>query len=272
MLIKEFRIILPISVEEYGVAQLWSVAEASKNETGGGEGIEVIENYPYDDNRGKGQYTLKNYHLASRVPKAAKMIAPKGSLEFREEAWNAYPYCKTVVSNPAYMGQANFMVSIESWYKEDFGELENVHNLSCEELRNREVIYIDIVNDPVSSKDYKIDEDPTKFHPNKAPHRGPLSRDWIQELKRGKKPNVPHMCAYKLVRAHFKWFGFQTLVEGIIQSQEKRIFRNFNRQVYCWMDKWLGLTIEDIRRIEDEAKEELEKLRASGAIRGTVAD
>ena len=38
MLIKEFRVILPMSVEEYQVAQLYAVAEASKNETGGGEG------------------------------------------------------------------------------------------------------------------------------------------------------------------------------------------------------------------------------------------
>ena len=39
MLIKEFRVILPMTVEEYQVAQLYAVAEASKNETGGGEGI-----------------------------------------------------------------------------------------------------------------------------------------------------------------------------------------------------------------------------------------
>ena len=38
MLIKEFRVILPMTVEEYQVAQLYAVAEASKNETGGGEG------------------------------------------------------------------------------------------------------------------------------------------------------------------------------------------------------------------------------------------
>ena len=42
MLIKEFRVILPMTVEEYQVAQLYAVAEASKNETGGGEG-----NYKY---------------------------------------------------------------------------------------------------------------------------------------------------------------------------------------------------------------------------------
>ena len=35
MLIKEFRIVMPMTVEEYQVAQLYAVAEASKKETGG---------------------------------------------------------------------------------------------------------------------------------------------------------------------------------------------------------------------------------------------
>lgn len=49
MLIKEYRVTLPLTVEEYQVAQLYSVAEASKNETGGGEGIEVQKNEPFDN-------------------------------------------------------------------------------------------------------------------------------------------------------------------------------------------------------------------------------
>lgn len=54
---------------QYQVAQLYSVAEASKNETGGGEGVEVLKNEPFDNypllgNRySSGQYTYKIYHL-----------------------------------------------------------------------------------------------------------------------------------------------------------------------------------------------------------------
>lgn len=54
---------------QYQVAQLYSVAEASKNETGGGEGVEVLKNEPFDnhpllgDRFSKGQYTYKIYHL-----------------------------------------------------------------------------------------------------------------------------------------------------------------------------------------------------------------
>lgn len=80
------------------------MAEVSKNETGGGEGIEVLKNEPFKDHpllNGKyssGQYTYKIYHLASKVPAFIRLLAPKGSLEIHEEAWNAYPYCRTVIT------------------------------------------------------------------------------------------------------------------------------------------------------------------------------
>lgn len=89
---------------QYQVAQLYSVAEMSKNETGGGEGIEVLKNEPFKDHpllNGKycsGQYTYKIYHLTSKVPSFIRLLAPKGSLEIHEEAWNAYPYCRTVIT------------------------------------------------------------------------------------------------------------------------------------------------------------------------------
>lgn len=53
---------------QYQVGQLFSVAEASKNETGGGEGIEVLKNEPYEKDGNKGQYTHKIYHLKRYVP------------------------------------------------------------------------------------------------------------------------------------------------------------------------------------------------------------
>ena len=37
-------------------------------------------------------------------------------------------------------------------------------------------------------------------------------------------------------------------------NAERRVFTKFHREVCCWIDKWYGLTMEDIRRIEDETK------------------
>jgi len=268
MIIKEYRVTLPMTVEEYQVAQLYSVAEASKNETGGGEGVEVLKNEPYDDvpllngKFTKGQYTYKIYHLASKVPSWIKMVAPKGSLEVHEEAWNAYPYCKTVLSNPGYM-KDNFYIVIETYHIGDRGDQENVHELDTKKLKNRTVVPIDIANDDVAPADFKKDEDPSTFKSEKT-GRGPLSGDWKSSVE-------PVMTAYKLVTIQFKWWGLQDRVENFIHATEKRIFTNFHRQVFCWMDKWHGMTMDDIRSLEEETKKKLDEERAKGEIRGTAA-
>jgi len=268
MIIKEYRITLPMTVEEYQVAQLFSVAEASKNETGGGEGVEVIKNEPYDDvpllngKFTKGQYTYKIYRLESKVPGWIKMIAPSGSLEIHEEAWNAYPYCKTVVSNPGYM-KDNFYITIETYHIGDRGTSENVHELDKKTLKERSIVNIDIANDTVASADYKKENDPTLYTSVKT-GRGPLKGNWKHGVE-------PVMTAYKLVTIQFKWWGLQSKVESFIHSTEKRIFTNFHREVFCWTDRWHGMTMADIRALEDETKAKLDEERNKGNIKGTVA-
>lgn len=44
------------------------------------------------------------------------------------------------------------------------------------------------------------------------------------------------------------------------------------RQVFCWIDKWHGLTMEDIRALEDKTKDELDKQRQLGEVRGMRGD
>lgn len=38
------------------------------------------------------------------------------------------------------------------------------------------------------------------------------------------------------------------------------------RQVFCWMDQWYGLTMDDIRRLEDKTKEELDQVRKADSM------
>ncbi|XP_003387142.1 PREDICTED: phosphatidylinositol transfer protein alpha isoform-like [Amphimedon queenslandica] len=261
MLIKEFRIILPFTPEEYHVGQLWSVAQASKNETGGGDGVEVVINEERDfDKHGKGQFTHKIFHLSHKVPRFVRALAPKGSLEVHEEAINAFPYIKTDITNPDYM-KDGFKITIESIHiADDRGLQENVHNLPPDLLKLREVVTIDIVNDPYDPRDYKPEWDPRLVRSERA-DRGPLKPDW-------KESSQPIMCAYKLVTCEFKWWGLQTRVESMIMKAERRIFTSFHRQVYCWLDEWYGMTMDDIRRIEEETRKALEEARTKGELRG----
>lgn len=45
---------------------------------------------------------------------------------------------------------------------------------------------------------------------------------------------------------------------------QKRIFIDIFpysfRQVFCWLDRWHGMTMQDIRRLEDETREELDRV------------
>lgn len=65
---------------------------------------------------------------------------------------------------------------------------------------------------------------------------------------------------------------FQTRIENFIQKSERRLFTNFHRQVFCWTDRWYGLTMADIRAIEDKTKEELDAQRNRGEVRGMRAE
>ncbi|KAM9541460.1 phosphatidylinositol transfer protein, beta, like [Salvelinus alpinus] len=272
VLIKEYQVLLPCSVEEYQVGQLFSVAEASKNNTGGGEGIEVLRNEPYEKDGEKGQYTHKIYHIHSKVPSFIQMFAPEGALVFHEKAWNAYPYCRTsecsglCVCNE-YM-KDDFFIKIETWHKLDMGTTENPHSLSPEEWEEAEVVPIDIADrSQVDDVDYKPEEDPAIFHSEKT-GRGPLGPGWKKELHNS---NCPYMTAYKLVTVHFRWWGLQGRVENFIHKQEKRLFTNFHRQLFCWLDRWVNLTMDDIRRMEEETQRELDQMRNEGSVRGMKA-
>lgn len=59
MLILTFRVLV-----QYQVAQMYMVMQMQQESTNGTEGVEVLENRPFEDNElGKGQYTLKIYRL-----------------------------------------------------------------------------------------------------------------------------------------------------------------------------------------------------------------
>ena len=51
-----------------------------------------------------------------------------------------------------------------------------------------------------------------------------------------------------------------TIVENLIRKQQLMIFTRSMRQMIGQMDEWDGLTIEDIRVMEEETKKRLDQL------------
>ena len=211
----------------------------------------------------KGQYTYKVYKIASKFPWFIRKILPRESTILHEKSWNLYPLIKTHIRNE-YM-KKDFHVFINTITKEciDGKVEENVHNLTPEQLKKREIIIVDIC-EPVSSKEYVESEDPTKYRSAKA-NRGPLKNDWISTQR-------PLICCYKLVELEFIWFPLQGKAEGYMGGFYKKLFGKFHRQIFCWMDKWYGLGIKDLRKYEAEVQRALSENINQGEIANNPFD
>ncbi|KMY87054.1 protein retinal degeneration B isoform X2 [Drosophila simulans] len=270
MLIKEYRIPLPLTVEEYRIAQLYMIAKKSREESHGeGSGVEIIINEPYKDGPGgNGQYTKKIYHVGNHLPGWIKSLLPKSALTVEEEAWNAYPYTRTRYTCPFV---EKFSLDIETYYYPDNGYQDNVFQLSGSDLRNRIVDVIDIVKDQLWGGDYVKEEDPKHFVSDKT-GRGPLAEDWLEEYWRevkGKKQPTPRnmslMTAYKICRVEFRYWGMQTKLEKFIHDVAlRKMMLRAHRQAWAWQDEWFGLTIEDIRELERQTQLALAKKMGGG--------
>lgn len=88
---------------QYQVGQLYMIARHSLEQSGDGEGVEVVENKECEDPiHGIGKYTEKRVHLSTRLPYWVQAIIPK-IFYVTEKAWNYYPYTITEynVTNPS---------------------------------------------------------------------------------------------------------------------------------------------------------------------------
>lgn len=239
-----------MTVEEYRIAQLYMIQKKSRNETyGEGSGVEILENRPYTDGPGgSGQYTHKVYHVGMHIPGWFRSILPKAALRVVEESWNAYPYTRTRFTCPFV---EKFSIDIETFYKTDAGDSLDVFSLSPVEKSQLTTDIIDIVKDPVPPNEYKMEEDPKLFQSVKT-HRGPLSDNWIEEYK---KRLLPIMCAYKLCKVEFRYWGMQSKIERFIHDTGlRRVMVRAHRQAWCWQDEWYGLSMEHIRELEREVQ------------------
>lgn len=276
MITKEYRIPMPLGVEEYRIAQLYMIAKKSRVESQGeGSGVEILVNEPYTDGPGgSGQYTDKLYHIASHLPVWLRGFLPKSLATVKEEAWNAYPYSKNKICTP-FMDR--FSIEIESKYLVGGTKQENVFELKDEQLSERVVDVIDFVKDKLYGADNVEDENPLSFVSQKT-QRGPLSEDWLSsfetpgddggDLKDSEieqAGNTSLMCVYKICRVQFDRWPITYKVEQFIHDYIRKMLVRGHRQAWAWQDEWHGLTMEQIREMEKETQECLAKMMRKGS-------
>ncbi|KAK2910143.1 cytoplasmic phosphatidylinositol transfer protein 1b [Channa argus] len=237
MLMKEYRICMPLTVDEYRIGQLYMISKHSCEQSDGGEGVEVVKNEPQiHPKHGPGQLTEKRIYLNSKLPSWAKAIVPR-FFYVTEKAWNFYPFTITEYSVSFI---PRFSVRIETRFENNNGDNSNVFGDTPTPAEN--VCFLDILSDPIPEKHYKESEDLSHWQSSKT-GRGPLQKGWRDNHK-------PIMCSYKRVQCSFEVYGFQTRTEDFIQKSIRDILLIGHRQAVAWADEWHGLSLDEVREYE----------------------
>ncbi|XP_063624821.1 cytoplasmic phosphatidylinositol transfer protein 1 [Cydia splendana] len=262
VLTKEYRISMPMTVEEYRIGQLYMIARHSFEQSSNGEGVEVVANEQVNDEvNGHGQYTEKRIHLSSHLPYWIQSMTPK-IFYITEKAWNYYPFTITEYTCSFI---PKFSISIQTRYEDNNGTTENCLGLTDEELGSREVDFLDIAYDEIKPHHYKEAEDP-KFFKSEKTGRGPLVEGW-------RDTQQPIMCCYKVVHVKFEVWGLQTRVEEYVQGAIREILLLGHRQAFAWMDDWYNMTLDDVRAYEKDMQDKTNsKLKAEEAAPATPSD
>lgn len=258
VLVHEFRIAMPMSVEEYRVAQLYMIAKHSNQNTAKSEGILVLKNEPYvDPVHGQGQYTEKRILLGSSLPGWVRAVIPN-IFYVTEKAWNYYPF---TITEYTCSFLPRFSIKIQTRYEDNRGDNAKAldgfaldkHGAPLE----RTVVPIDIAGDPVPEK-HRHDCPDLRTFASQRTGRGPLLPGWQERAS-------PIMCSYKLVQAAFEVWGFQTKVEAYVQRVVRDVLLVGHAQAFGWIDEWHGMSMADVRRFEAEQQAQANsKLHAAG--------
>nr|XP_042696938.1 cytoplasmic phosphatidylinositol transfer protein 1 isoform X7 [Chrysemys picta bellii] len=145
---------LPGGEEEYRIGQLYMISKHSHEQSDRGEGVEVVQNEPYEDpNHGNGQLTEKRVYLNSKLPSWARAVVPK-IFYITEKAWNYYPY---TITEYTCSFLPKFSIHIETKYEDNKGSNDNIFDNEAKDLE-REVCFIDIACDEIPERYYKESE------------------------------------------------------------------------------------------------------------------
>jgi len=236
-MIKEYRVPLPLTVEEYSVAQQYLNSKAGKGKID--EKVEILANEPYSNETGKGQYVHKKIYFTNQMPYWLSLILPYSFHCLEEKSWISFPYSKSVFTCPFFGDR--FLIVSETLLVDNEINVPNIFRLDEAKTLQRIVEYIDIANEPDDPLVYKAETDPKVFQSKKT-QRGPLLENWMQTHK-------PMMCIYKLATCEFKYWGFQTKGEEYLQKVAVRDgLVSTCKRLYTSIDEWYGVSLEEIKK------------------------
>ena len=171
-----------------------------------------------------GNYTRIKRMIESNLPWFVKKMMPKDATSALEKTWDMYPYTKTVTINDYFKKSCRMEIDTNTT---SLLEEENIHNLTKDKLKKREIIAVDITKPFTSSNELD-------------------STFW--KSKKNLKTSL--ICCYKLITLDFKIFPIQSKVESSVANTLKESIIKDHRDIYCSIDKWSHLTWDDLRKAD----------------------
>ncbi|EXB98579.1 Phosphatidylinositol transfer protein 2 [Morus notabilis] len=200
--------------------------------TTGKEGVEVMVNRFFEDDEfGKAKFPLGLLLLHRQMLLSCKKKPGTHTQDAKQ-----CPYF------------TKFRLTIETVHKADNGQSENVHGLSKEQLAARQVEFVDIASSSTDYWSYMVGSNSVDLSNFKSTRtgRGPLSEGWQDTCD-------PVMTAYKLVTIDAPYWGFGYRLEQALLAGERALFLESHRNCFTWIDEWFGMTMQQIRELEQES-------------------
>lgn len=242
MKVVEFRIALPLGMDEFHRCLLYMVTKASIHEMENGSGIEIFKNEPYERDGIIGRFTDKRFHLAKNLPSWLQSILGQDLTVLSEQSWNTFPYTLTKYSNKKL---TTFEFSVETKSIDNLETLDNALDLNSKDLSRRKIVNIDLTEFS-KSKLYDASIDVT-LSQSELTDILPLKPGWMKE------PGRAGVISYKVVKLDIPYFGFlASKIENFVVSFIQDKLMVHLSSALCSIDEWYNSDIELLLAKESE--------------------
>ncbi|OHT02997.1 Phosphatidylinositol transfer protein 2 [Tritrichomonas foetus] len=260
MRIVEYRIIVPFRWNQCRIASVYSVNKRTKQETGGGDGFEILERSDFEEDGNSGHYVKRVLHCKKQVPKSISWAIPEKYAHITENNRNAFPHTLTTFSCDG-MGD-NMILYAETrhiTYTNGMEIPDNLLKLSEEDTKIREVFYLDILNGPASKKkefdlhDFECEEAGiSKLVASSNRSNDKEIPEWTQNYA-GEMTMI-----VKVVKFHFQWRMIQSLLENLVtKTIFYHVYLDSHRAMVKWSPEWVKMSIDDAFSFEGRIQKEL---------------
>ncbi|CAM4816123.1 unnamed protein product [Rotaria magnacalcarata] len=279
MRLKEYRIPIPLTLDEYRLGQQWTEIELLKetletcttcikiyDNITEQERLNIInEKIPLELKNNITSSTIithKKYNIKDQTPKFLELLfsKPKTDLMLDEYSWDNWPYTLTIIENTDYY----IRIIIQSYYINNNLSIINNNSplnfpFNSEQIKYlKEYEIINIAERLDEKNDYRIDEDPTRNSSMKKPNILPLQLNtkWYENWPNQKSSMWVHKLIELIIvnenndgKSFFTKTTDKILWSSIIKIQ-KMIYHRFHQKMICSIDKWIDKTHSDIREEE----------------------